>query len=284
MICQFQVPDSGSIIESSSEIVQIQNQSSEVMETVKKNALEALRMAAVYAIQRIFGYSQLGQAGKKLVGSVLEGQEGGESISKQEKEAAIVEAFKKVASQFVYDDKKGLWFYRSELSDYELQLVKAPVELDYDRLILTRLLVELAEVHEGINVWEEKFLMELVDLSPLRLREIQVMGPVSKLEAQSITKEVQPTVFLLLYTMSIVDEHLDDSELEWLEGLANKLEIPSEQKENLAMAAKDYIFMSALNFDFSKEQLNELASQLKVSEEYAERALIRFRKQHYQGE
>ncbi len=262
--CFFQVPGGGSTIEASS---RIEKASSETPLSALEEGLDALKKAATYTVQRIIDREGK-EEGEELENTI--------SFSDQEKQHAIVEAFKQISNQLVFDKNKKEWQYRSELTDYELQLAQQPVEKEYDRIILERLLVELAKVHEGINRQEEAYLTDLLGGDADRLQQLQQESPVSKTEAEAVTEAVRPTIYMLVYTIAVVDHHLDDRELALLHDIAEKFGFQPQVEELLASAAKNHVFENALSMDFTHEQLFDLAEQLRLTKEESEKLLSQF--------
>ena len=234
MTCHFQVPGGGSTIESTSRVGEPVS-GLPTQEDRKGGALDTLRKAAAYTISRIFDRSSSepsrGQASPAP-----------QEYTEAQKQAAVLEAFKKIANQFVYDKSRRTWEYRSRLTAYELQLAQQPVETEYDRIILERLLVELAPAHDDINEQEEAFLEDLLGADEQKLQLLQQQTPVTKPEAEAVTEAVRPTIYMLVYTIAAVDHHLDDQELELLHAIAQNFGFTPQVEEMLSTAAKHHVF------------------------------------------
>lgn len=272
MYCEFRAPDSGSVVEASSKLVKLGDKEAEITAgSIARNLFDAVRWSAIYAVNRMFGYQR-----DLLENVFIENDPEELFFTDFEKEMAIVEAFKKVAHQFIFDEDSGEWHFRSELTEYEVQLAQAPIEDIYDQDILVRLFVELAAVHDGVSDKEEQFLKDMIGLSHDQLEELLESDPVSSAEAESVTESVRPTIYMLLYTLAIVDEHLAEEEVAFLEEVAQKFGFHETIEAMLASIAKNHVLENALHLNYSREELSALARKLHLSEEDAEAAY-----QHY---
>ncbi len=279
LVCQFQAPGSHTVVEARATVRTTPRQNT-LADSVKRNMLEGVKRMVYQGIRQLLGYGALAQTGSDLVNTVLTESNLKPAFSEADKQAAVLEAFQSVAGQFVYDNEKKEWSYRSDRSPYDLQLAQFPVSSPFEKEILARILVQLAAASQDINWKEEQFLMDVLGLSPLQFEEVRMKGPVSNLEAEAVSTGTKGTIFLLACTIALMDESLDQVERDHLDALKTNLGLDPAETDRLTLIAKNHILEGAITLAFSREQLLELAGQINMSETDAERAWIQYRKKN----
>ena len=86
-------------------------------------------------------------------------------LSRQEKEHAIIEAFKKVEHQFTWNEDRRQWLSRSAigeiLSDFDQQKQTNPLVHPYDIQVLSRMMVEVSMADGHLAQTEREWLILL---------------------------------------------------------------------------------------------------------------------------
>ena len=89
------------------------------------------------------------------------------SLSKKEREQAVVNAFQSVSRKFTWDKTNSRWIAakvaKESISPFDQQQQQFPVSHPYDLQILSRMLVEIANADGRISREEGEWLMGMLD-------------------------------------------------------------------------------------------------------------------------
>ena len=315
MVVQFQAPDADKVIESSASIKRERNVQSEVRRVVSRQASNQLRRTVGRMVRSVLGGGMLGRIGYQTVNAAT--RETTRNItkgySKSDKQRAIVEAFQKVAEEFEYNERSGTWRMAgivpnvtpqftskskrtttsrttnssnrnksrskkeevpTNVSPFEAQLYKGQIRSSFDKEVLSRMLIELANADGGVTVEEEELLKSFIpDYQEYRLSE-----PLSPIECEEVSEEVKPTLYMLAWTVSLIDMDLDPMEAAKLEEFGEWYELSDDQKASLQKIAKSYILEQSVNPDSAKSEVYQVAEKLGIGQDEALRMFIQYKK------
>jgi len=213
------------------------------------------------------------------------------SLSQSEQNTAIVEAFRSVGSQFIWDANNSRWISaraaRDLMSAFELQLADGPVEQPYDRQVLARMLVEIASADGTLVEAERAFMTEFLSPDVGSLESLLERPPLTSAELGSTTRgPVRGTLVMLASILALSDEDFDPAESARLDAYAHGLSLAAPQAAAMREAAQGFLLDQALDRMFSwgghdahaREQLYTLADKLGLSRDKAEMAEARFQR------
>ena len=123
---------------------------SQVKKSTERSVLYAVQRALSQAIRDVFGHNAFGRMASDITRQTVytASSQMMNGLSRQEKEHAIIEAFKKVERQFTWNEDRGQWLSRSAigelLSDFDQQKQTNPIVHPYDIQVLSRMMVEVS--------------------------------------------------------------------------------------------------------------------------------------------
>ena len=282
MHCRFRIPESGEEIESKSIIKKSNSVKNQMVSSVKNSLAREVRRSVFGLIRNTLGYGTVGRITSTVATSVLsQSSQGAAGFSSEDKEAAIVEAFRVVASRFTYDSSNGEWKGAGQMSGLEEQLANQPLQNKFEEDLLARMIIQLAGADGVFEEAERSFLSEQLGLTDLSIDELFLAEhPVLAVECEEVAEASRPTLFLMAYMAALADNRLDDKEKELLDRYAKMLDLPEEQVSRLASTAKDHILQSILSLRASQEELAALATQFQMEPIEVQRAFVRMKKRN----
>ncbi len=267
--------------------------SSVAQRSVKRSLSQSLRRAVFSAIRGALGSGLLGRAGQDVARSVLTDatDKMNHTHSSGEKQAALLEAFEQVQSQFVWDAKSSRWVAAEALgakSEFSSQLASAPVRAKYDRGVLARMLVEIAAADGSVSAEEKDFLAGFVTPDLGSIDQLLAAGSLSSVDLSEVSAgSVRETLLMLAWAAACTDEDLDASEQAKLTDFAAGLGLSSQQATKMRTVAQEHVLNAAFQAAYSdgvdatkKAQVLAVAAAIGVPAEQAQRFEIRFRKAH----
>lgn len=289
--CAFEIPGTGEIVESSARIKRTGSVQSDVTRQITRMGSNLLRREASRLVRRSLGGGILGRLGSSTVRSATRNVQTGFQFTREDKEEAIVDAFKKVAHRFNFDESQGTWTKApavtaktqerpapEQKSAVEEQIENAPLSTRFDREVLARILVELASADGEVEREEQEFLESIVGTEFGSINELMAMEPVSPVECEELSTGVRETIYLLAWVMSLTDLDVNQSERNILLEYAGMFGFSDQKMEEIIRKAKMYLMESSITVDTSREELYDLADRLSLDRNDAERALIRLKK------
>lgn len=264
------------------------------MSSAKRGLMASLRRSVMGAVRAALGHGLLGRVGQDVARSVLSDadQKVREHFTEDEKQAATVDAFERVKSEFVWDPK-GQRFVSAKVtgatpSAFSKQLAEAPVTERYDRGVLARMLVEIANADGRIEPEEIAFLSGFITDDIGTVPDLLAKPPLSGVElSETSTGGVRETLLMLAWAAAMTDEDLAEAEKKKLEDFAQGLALHPDRAESARRAAQSHLLDQAIEaayargFDDAKRQeVLQLGANLGMEPDEAERAEIRYRKAH----
>ncbi|MCB9764034.1 MAG: hypothetical protein H6739_29960 [Alphaproteobacteria bacterium] len=292
----FTCPVSGATLESSYTLPRDNSTSSQIATRAKRSFFNQVRWSIARSVRRALGYGFVG----RIVGDVISGAVDGvardaansTSVSKDEEQTAAVEAFKRIARQWAWDDRNSRWITtqaaRDTLSAFDQQIAAAPIAAAYDRSVAARMLVEVSSADGRITRDEEAFLLEFLDPEVGTPQDLAQRPPLSDAELNETSGgAVRETLLMLAWALALCDEDLAESETERLGAYARGLRLNPRQadaaKERAQLHILDQVLDRIVHFGGAldaraREQVQSAAARLGMSAAQAEVAEARFQK------
>lgn len=295
IFCEFETPD-GEIIESSA----ILNKTKTIRDQVAKKASRVVksqaRRQASRMIRGALGGGMVGRMGSSILRGSMKDMGSGmleSDFTESDKQDGIVKAFSRVARQFGMN-RSGERLERraprnrnagreetSSLSAYQQQLRKAPVRNMFEQDILARLLVEIASADGRISKEEQEFLQAVLPKKMGTIEDIKAKDHISKIELEELDNDVKDTIYLMAWSMSLVDYDLDAGESQVLFEYGELFGLPDHRIREIATLAKYNCIEQALTPDTSRDDLFEMADGIQLDREEAERCMIQYKKRMF---
>lgn len=291
----FRCPVSGDTVSSSHSVPRDTSTSSQVMQTAQRSMMYGIQSSVSRAISQAFGYNSIvgrvaGDVARQAVYSATS-TSNSQSLSAREKQAAVLEAFRKVSSRFVWDNSRAHWISakaaKELLNPFEQQLSEHPLSHNYDRVILARMLVEIARADGRLSSDESSWLNEFIGPDLGSIAELANRPPLSAAELSETSQGgVRQTLLMVAWTMAVVDESFDASEQRLLQHFSSGLRLNANQVRDARAAALGYILDQALERMFTwgghdahaRNELFALAERLGMSRQEAEVAEARYQR------
>lgn len=293
MQCTFRCPTSGATVEASAPIRKGRGIADVAKQSAKRSLMWSVRRGVLGAVRSVLGYGFFGRVGRDIANQLLGDatRKADHMYSEDEKAAAIVDAFSNVSSRFVWDGKKGHWVSvegaGDVLTEFAKQLSQAPVTEKYDRVVLARILMEIANA-DGHLAEEEKELLESFITPDLgTFEELAAKSRLSSAELAETSAPARETMLMLGWAVALSDEDLADAEQARLDEVAQGLGVDGaragQMKQHAQLYVLDQAFESAYRnntTDAAKREVMALAQKLGMDPDTAERAEIRYRKRN----
>ena len=298
MTCQFEVPGTQEVIESSASIKRDKGMMSQIQKRVTRTISSRARVSASRMVRGILGGGMLGRIGSQVVNTASRGvtQDLTRGFSSGEKQAAVVEAFNKVAQHFHYDDVLGWQKSRNvaqekpkqnqkavgtaqkkvsrNASEFEKLVAKNPITNNFEKDVLARMLVETAKADGGISSDEESFLKEFIpDYDAVTSKPL--LNPI---ECEEVSKSSKMTLFTIAWVVAAVDLEINPLEESKLDEFADWLGLSDKNYDEAVHIAKSFVLEQSLTPDSSNEDAVTAGKLLGFSESEALRAFIRYKK------
>ncbi|MFT5679536.1 MAG: hypothetical protein ACI8RZ_000440 [Myxococcota bacterium] len=268
--------------------------SSQLMNTAKRSMMYSLQRAVSSTIRDVFGYNMVGRVASDVARSAVQSatqNTNRNTLSDAEQRDATLEAFKKVSQKFVWDSNRGHWISAKSagelLSPFERQLGEHPVEHNYDRTVLARMLVEVARADGRLSNEESSWLTDFIAPDLGSVRDLTARPPLSGPElGEASAGGPRQTMLMVAWTLALADEHFADQENAVLQGFAKGLKLNSSQVQTARTSAQGYILDQVLERMFTwgghdttaRQQLMDLASRLGMSSQEAQVAEARYQR------
>lgn len=290
--CKFALHGSSEVFDAKATIRRSRDVGSRVGQQVKRQAAMEVRRSLFRMVSSIFGGGFVGRTARSTVN--VAASDATRSVtqapSKKDKEAAIVEAFKGVSSNFYYDESAGDWKKPSgvnledndrknkALSPFAKQLKDNPVSSKFEKSVLARLLAHLAFADGDLAEEEQDFFSSSIPEEFGSVEELAKKDPVSGVEAEEVPEGVRGTIFMLACAISSIDMDTSPEEVEQLSNYGAKFSLSAEKQDELSKAAKFHVLEGYLHADISRDELFDLGGKLGLSNDDAERAKIQWMK------
>lgn len=281
----FQCPISGQQVSSRSSAQRSNSLGNQVKKRTERSILYAVQRALGQVIREVFGHNTFGRIASDITRQTVYSASSQimNGLSRQEKDSAIIEAFKKVERQFTWNEERGQWLSSSAvgevLSDFDQQKQKHPVVHPYDIQVLSRMMVEISMADGQMHQSEREWLMLLLNPEHGTLEQISQFPPLSSAElANCSVGGVRVTMMMIASAVAMCDEHLDQHELVLLNTMAQGLGLSQTDSHNAKKWSQTYILEHAINYinqsvygnlQAARTQILAIATKIGLSEQDA---------------
>jgi uncharacterized tellurite resistance protein B-like protein len=194
--------------------------------------------------------------------------------SDKEINEAVVNAFRNISGQFYYNADQKQWSLAKKMGEYQKSMQDAPVEKAEDKAILSRMLAELVNADGEVMDEEVDFLKSILNADKARVEELLNMPPLTAEEVANVSPAVRKTVFLLAWTVVLIDQDLHEKEKTRVMEIGRMLQLPEPHLYSLMKIAQCYIVENAYAQNLLvKSEINELAKNIDLSPEEANRCI-----------
>lgn len=277
MACKFQVENE--TFEAKAPMKSNNNQgSARVVKMVRNTAIGRMRSVVLRVLRSAVGGGFAGTA-VSMVGSEVSRQ-GTETIrfSRKEKEEAVVRAFEKISMELTFEG--GRWRLAKEFSDFEKLIRRSPLTKAYDKKILARMLVEMANADGTIEKEEKAFFDEFLTEETGSLRDLMRAPAISMVECEEVTKEARENVFMIVAAVALSDNEFAEEERQKLNEYSQMFDFHPDKEEELLRYAQDYTIEMYIraNGVMSRDEIYAFADKIGMERGEAERTQIRLEK------
>jgi hypothetical protein len=256
---RFQCPVSGQTVDARHNVPRNNSMGARVSSQMKRNLMWSLQSAVASAIRSTMGYNFAGRVASDVARSAMSGvqqQVSSQTLSSREQADALVEAFRSVQNQFVWDAQRNTWIstgaMQESMSDFERMLAQAPIAHPYDRQIMARMVVEIAKGDGRLSSEESTWLTEVLTPELGGVSELASRPPLTSAELGSTSHgSVRKSLLVLAWAMALVDEEMAAAEKALLDHFAAGLRMPGPDVESCRKAAQTYILDQAMDRMFA---------------------------------
>jgi len=290
LMVTFTCPVSGTHVQSRWTAPQSSGIGAAVASQAKSSLVYEVRRQVLVMIRQTMGYSFAGRIATNVASTAMNNlpgtTSGAPSLSSSQQQQGLLEAFKAVQGQFVWTGDR--WVHRSAAgqvqNQMDRQLAKAPVASGYDRLLLARMMVEVAAAHGGIGAEEQGHLQEVLAPELGSLESLTSRPPLTGAElAEASPGAVRQTLLSAVWALALCDEHEDQAEFALLTRFADALGVePAEARTNAQTFVMDQAFERAFAYGghdrAARAQLVALGGRIGMTREEVERAEAKYQK------
>lgn len=293
VIVQFQCPASGQQVPSRATLApKAQNR---MAQTAKRTAMYEARRAVGSMLRGVFGGGMMGRMASQMVDGAMRSATtttgGTQSLSAAEQQEAVLEAFRSVASQFVWDTTGNRWIAaraaRDLMSPFDLQLADGPIENNYDKQVLARMLVEVAKADGTLADAERAFMTEFLTPDVGSLDSLLERPPLTGAELANTSRgPLRGTLLMLGWVLALSDESFDAAEGQRLADFSQGLGLTGAQNDAMRLAAQTFLLDQAMDRMFTwgghdahaRNELYALADRLGMARDDAQHAEAAFQR------
>ncbi len=295
MRCVFKCPVSGAKVEAQAGIQSGRGVADVAKKSLKRSMLWRARYGVARLVRSALGYGIAGRVGADVAGSLVEGslEKKVSTFSDAEKQAAVVQAFENVSSQFVWDGKKKQWMAAATagdlLTDFAVQMNAAPVAQNYDRKVLARMLVEIAMADGQLAEEEKTFLGEFISPDLGTVGELAKQPRLSAAElAETSRGAPRETMLMISWALACTDKDLAPAEAQRLAEQAQGLQIADSRAAEIRGHAQSFVIDQAMDHIYTGGQLDssaqaevyQFADSIGLDRSQVERVEVRYRKRN----
>lgn len=201
-------------------------------------------------------------------------------FSKKELEAAVVLAFESILDEIVYMETTDKWRLATQFSDFEVYIRQNPLKENFDKRIMSRMLVEMARADGRIEQEERLFLSHFLNDEMGRLSDLITAPYLNKEDCKKVTKKGRLTIFVIVAAVALTDNQLQVEEQDKLDRFAEIFEITAKKQQELFQIAQDYTLETKLkvqNKPLSLKVLHDFADKIGMDKVHAEQIQAKFK-------
>ncbi|GAB4411164.1 MAG: hypothetical protein OHK0039_16080 [Bacteroidia bacterium] len=283
MFCTFEVPGTGTLVESTASMRRMNTVQGQVTRIVTRSVSREARRMTSRLISNLLGSGFVGRTARSVVNASTRGDLI-QHYTEDEKRTAIVDAFARVAGHFQLDAPAGRWQAPAvpppprERSAFEEHVHKFPPQSNYDKEILVRMLVELAQADGAMSDEERDFLASFVPPELGRAEDWLHADPLSPIECEEVSKPCKRTLYMIGRALTLIDFEPKASEEALLSEMATMLGLQARDIAEADSQARAYVLESVIDTQTSREELLDLGDRLGMSQDEALRCQIQLKK------
>jgi len=299
--CEFKTPD-GETVSATAHLKKSNNIQDKVKSQVTRTIKRQAKVQASRLIRRALGGGLLGRTGSTIVrGSINSNTTPSTpTYTKEAIQQGIADAFRKVSKHFDMPSKgrsrnrnrkekvsrrtasaeratpriskKDMSFYDKQVNQFQRSAN------NFDKEILSRMLVELANADGRLSFEEEKFLEEIIPEGVGSLAKFEAFDTISRIECQEVSNAVKEAIYTFAWIIALIDFDLHQNEKDILMEYAEMFSFSTHKTESLLNEAKVFVLEGEINSYTDKTELFQLADKLEMTPDKAERVLIQIKK------
>ncbi|MDX2286873.1 MAG: hypothetical protein NW241_22095 [Bacteroidia bacterium] len=283
MYCEFAVPGSGEVIASSAPVRRSDSLQSQVSRVVSRNVNMEVRRTASRLLRQALGGGFVGRTASSILNTSMRGNQVMSGYTEEEKQAAVVEAYRRVANQLqpaqqAQRSSISIRPKQQQLSEFEQQLRDAPVTERFDQEILVRMLAELASSDGSISDEEREFLDSFIPPALGSIDQYLNGDPISPVECDEVSSKARPTIYLIAAALSVIDFSPRPAEQSLLMEFGEMFGLKDRTIEELNRTARYYVLEQAISPETPRQELFDLAQTIQLSQDDALRCQIQLKK------
>lgn len=267
----------------------------EIQKRVTRTVANRARFGVSRMVRSALGGGMLGRVGSQVVNTAGRSltQDLTRGFSKKEKQEAVVAAFEKVAQHFVYEAGTG-WQVKSnaataaaaperprparashpQLSAFEQLVEKNPITNSFDREVLGRMILEVANADGGVSNEEENFLAEILP----NYTQYQSHPPLSPVECEEVSKNAKRALYAIAWVVALVDLDLSPLEEATLVEYGDWLGFNERAQQDIINMARAYLLEQHVSPDAPNDDAITTGRLLGMSNDDALRAFIQYKR------
>lgn len=284
LFMEFALPGSDEIHESKASIKRTNSAGGRIKKRMVMVGRNQARRAAGMAVRNALGGGMAGRMGYMATSTAAREFKPGEGPTESEIEAAVIDAFTRVSKYFHYDESTGEWGQPGvpppppPKSPFEDQTAAHPISDPHDKNIFARIMAELAYADGQVSSEEAEFFKMIIPPDQPGLDVLAKSDPVSKIEAEEVTEGVKATIYMFAWTIAMIDLELDPVEEELLMEYADVFNIADARRDELVRNAKFFVLEQNIDPDIARDELFQIASRIRMSNDDAERCRIAYKR------
>lgn len=200
-------------------------------------------------------------------------------FSKKELEAAVVLAFESILDEIVYIETTDKWRLATQFSDFEVFIRQNPLKENYDKKIMSRMLVEMARADGRIEEEERLFFSHFLNDEMGGLSDLITAPYLTAADCKKVSKNGRLTIFVIVSAVALTDNELEVEEQDKLNRFAEIFGLKAEKQQELFQIAQDYTLEIMLKVEAKPLDLDELhafADKIAMDRTHAEQVQAKF--------
>lgn len=201
-------------------------------------------------------------------------------FSKKELETAVVRAFESILDEIVYIETTDKWHLATQFSDFEVYIRQNPLTEQFDKKIMSRMLVEMARADGRIEQEERLFFSHFLNDEMGRLSDLITAPYLTKSDCKKVSKNGRLTIFVIVAAVALTDNQLEVEEQEKLDRFAEIFELSAKKQQKLFQIAQDYTLETMLKVQtmpLDTDQLYAFADKIAMDRAHAVQVQANFR-------
>ena len=260
-----------------------------VQKQAKNELLSAARRGFRGLLRSVLGGGSVGRVAGNVASSSVPSSSG-VVYDKSSRETAVVDAFRPLAVNFVWDDARKAYIDATEAADtmsaFDKQLKDHPIDGKWERGVAARMLAEIVAADGKVEDEEREFFEAFLTDDTGSLDELIKGGPLSELELSETKPNGRATMLMLAYSIAMTDEKLDAAEQAALARFAKGLGVSQSREESLRQWASEKVIENMLVGCYADGQLDDaerarissLAQNIGINEALVAKIDVRVRK------